>query len=419
MKSKETGEMPKEFFVARQPIFDQDEKLWGFELLFRKNLTQNYADINDPEAASVDVASCGFLQATSGVSSSLKIFINFTQRLIFDRFPLALPAATTVVEILEDIPVCNKLIERLIELKDKGYIIALDDFTGSESYRPILPLIDIIKLDCYGKDINEILSIKQRFSDTHCLFLAEKVESEEMFKVLLSHGVTFFQGYYFAKPQILTGKKLSTATTSRINLATEIEKTDFDIEFVIKTIQMDVSLSYRLLRYINSSNFSFRNKITSVGQSITLLGFDKLRHWLRLMLYSDMLSGNSNPELLRMALQRAHFLDQLVISTAPTDKNLKSLFLVGMFSLLDIILNTPMSVILENLPLSNELKSALLKENGPYSNYIHLAESIESLAFDKAQQCADALHIPGDVILESFRRAGEMADSLMTQIAHT
>lgn len=199
--------MPKEFFVARQPIFDQDEKLWGFELLFRKNLTQNYADINDPEAASVDVASCGFLQAISLTPNPVKIFINFTQRLIFDRFPLAFPAATTVVEILEDIPVCNELIERLIELKDKGYTIALDDFTESESYRPIFPLIDIIKLDCYGKDINEILSIKQRFSDTHCLFLAEKVESEEMFKVLLSHGVTFFQGYYFAKPQILTGKK--------------------------------------------------------------------------------------------------------------------------------------------------------------------------------------------------------------------
>ena len=132
-----------------------------------------------------------------------------------------------------------------------------------------------------------------------------------------------------------------------------------------------------------------------------------------------MLSGNTNSELLRMALQRAHFLDQLGFYTAPTDKNLKSLFLVGMFSLLDIILNTPMSVILENLPLSNELKSALLKENGPYSNYIHLAESIESLAFDQAQQYADALHIPGDVILESFQRASEMADSLMTQIAHT
>ena len=102
------------------------------------------------------------------------------------------------MEILEDIPICNKLVERLKELKDKGYIIALDDFTGSESYKQIFPLIDIIKLDCHEKDIDDILAIKQRFSDTHCLFLAEKVESEEMFKALLSHGVTFFQGYYFA-----------------------------------------------------------------------------------------------------------------------------------------------------------------------------------------------------------------------------
>ena len=224
-----------------------------------------------------------------------------------------------------------------------------------------------------------------------------------------------FQGYYFAKPQILSGNKISSAVASRLNLAAEIEKKDLDTEAILKAIQIDASLTYRLLRYINSSAFSFREKIVSVRQAITLLGFEQLRHWLRLILYSDVLGGHSNPEMLRMALQRAHFLDKLGSVVAVDGNQKESLFLVGMFSLLEVMLKTPMAIILKDLPLSENLKSALLKEEGEYANYLYLSEAIEKFNFEKAENYSDILNISGEVVLEAFQDASEMSDYLMNQ----
>ena len=198
--------MLNNFFVARQPIFDHSGKLWAFELLFRTGLSENTAVIDDPDAATILVASGGFLRATSGMPDNVKIFINFTEELIFKRFPLALPPQNTVIEILENIPVTPQLVERLRELKAEGYMIALDDFVGDAGYKDIFPYIDIIKLDCLGRSTDDVIDIKNRFADTQCRFLAEKVDSEAAFFAFREQGISFFQGYYFAKPQILRGK---------------------------------------------------------------------------------------------------------------------------------------------------------------------------------------------------------------------
>ena len=253
--------MLNNFFVARQPIFDHSGKLWAFELLFRSGLSDNTAVIDDPDAATVLVASGGFLRATSGMPENVKMFINFTEELIFKRFPLALPPQNTVIEILENIPVTPELVERLKELKAEGYIIALDDFVGDAAYKDIFPYIDIIKLDCLGRSIDDVIAIKNQFSSTKCRFLAEKVDSEAAFVAFREQGISFFQGYYFAKPQILRGKGLTSSTAVRLKLAAEVEKETPDTEAILSAVQADVSLSYRLLQYINSSAFSFREKI--------------------------------------------------------------------------------------------------------------------------------------------------------------
>lgn len=409
--------MLNNFFVARQPIFDHYGKLWAFELLFRTGLSENAAVIDDPDAATVLVASGGFLRATSGIPESVRIFINFTEELIFQRFPLALPPQNTVIEILENIPVTPKLVERLKELKAEGYIIALDDFVGDPGYRDIFPYIDIIKLDCLGRTTDEVIDIKNRFSGTRCKFLAEKVDSEAAFTAFREQGISFFQGYYFAKPQILSGKGLTSSSAIRLKLAAEIEKNVLDMDAILTAVQSDVSLSYRLLQYINSSAFSFREKITSIRQALTLLGVMKTKYWLRLMLYSDMLSTNSNPEVLRMALQRAHFLDALGVASKFAAPKNESMFLVGMLSLLEAILGVPMSTILKELPLSADIKASLRGERGIYSDYIALAIAMEHLDFERANRLAKVLHIPENVVSESFELAIEISDTMMNQIS--
>lgn len=409
--------MLNNFFVARQPIFDSFGKLWAFELLFRTGLCENIAVIDDPDAATVLVASGGFLRATSGMPENVKIFINFTEELIFKRFPLALPPQNTVIEILENIPVTPELVERLKELKAEGYMIALDDFVGDPGYKDIFPYIDIIKLECLGRSIDDVIAIKNRFSGTRCKFLAEKVDSEAAFLAFREQGISFFQGYYFAKPQVLTGKGITSSAAVRLRLAAEIEKDTSDTEVILSVVQSDVSLSYRLLQYINSAVFSFREKITSIRQALTLLGAMKTKYWLRLMLYSDMLSASSNPEVLRMALQRAHFLDALGVASRFAAPKNESLFLVGMLSLLEAILGVPMATILKELPLSSEIKASLRGERGIYSDYIALAVAMEHLDFDRANRLAKALHIPENAVSESFELAIEISDTMMRQIS--
>ena len=409
--------MLNNFFVARQPIFDSFGKLWAFELLFRTGLCENIAVIDDPDAATVLVASGGFLRATSGMPENVKIFINFTEELIFKRVPLALPPQNTVIEILENIPVTPELVERLKELKAEGYMIALDDFVGDPGYKDIFPYIDIIKLECLGRSIDDVIAIKNRFSGTRCKFLAEKVDSEAAFLAFREQGISFFQGYYFAKPQVLTGKGITSSAAVRLRLAAEIEKDTPDTEVILSVVQSDVSLSYRLLQYINSAVFSFREKITSIRQALTLLGAMKTKYWLRLMLYSDMLSASSNPEVLRMALQRAHFLDALGVASRFAAPKNESLFLVGMLSLLEAILGVPMATILKELPLSSEIKASLRGERGIYSDYIALAVAMEHLDFDRANRLAKALHIPENAVSESFELAIEISDTMMRQIS--
>ena len=409
--------MLNNFFVARQPIFDHSGKLWAFELLFRTGLSENTAVIDDPDAATILVASGGFLRATSGMPDNVKIFINFTEELIFKRFPLALPPQNTVIEILENIPVTPQLVERLRELKAEGYMIALDDFVGDAGYKDIFPYIDIIKLDCLGRSTDDVIDIKNRFADTQCRFLAEKVDSEAAFFAFREQGISFFQGYYFAKPQILRGKGITSSTAMRLKLAAEIEKDRPDTETILAAVQSDVSFIYRLLQYSNSSTFSFREKITSIRQALTLLGAMKTKYWLRLMLYSDMLSTNSNPELLRMALQRAHFLDALGVASRFAAPKNESLFLVGMLSLLEAILGVPMITILKELPLSSEIKTSLRGERGMYSDYIALAVAMEHLDFDRANRLAKVLRIPENAVSESFELAIEISDTMMHQIS--
>lgn len=304
----------------------------------------------------------------------------------------------------------------MIELKNEGYIIALDDFAGDDSYLEIMDYVDIIKLDCLEDDIRDIVRLKHEFSNTSCMFLAEKVDSETAFEDLKRHGVDLFQGYYFARPQVLKGQKLSSQHVSRLRLASAIEREELDMETILDAIKTDVSLSYRLLRYINSAAFSFRNKIGSIKQAMTLLGFNKIRHWLRLILYSDMVSSRVNPEILRLALQRAYFLNTVGDNRDRKSVSPEHLFIVGMFSLLDVMLDTPMENVLEGLPLSDEIKETLLGRPTLLSDYISLAQAVECGRFELVDSLGGQLGLSEKIISESFLAAITKSDELVGQL---
>lgn len=408
--------VPETIFVARQPIFDSEQNIWGYELLFRRNFEENFANVADPDNASLQVSSCGFLCSTKDIDANLKIFINFTENLLLDRIPHALPSSTTVVEILEDLQITEQVKKSLIELKGEGFTLALDDFIGDESYREILDYVDIVKVDCLGRNIDEVLSIKKRFQDFACLFLAEKVESEAMYLSLRDAGFELFQGYYFARPQTLQDKKLSSLAVSRIKLLIEIEQKELDINKIHRSLEADVSLSYRLFLYINSAYFSFRKKISSIKQATTLLGLTKLRHWIRLTVCSDIMSEGTHPELVRLALQRAYFLEKIGKLSKQHLVLHESLFIVGMFSLLEAMLNIPMKSIASTLPVSKGIQDALLGNDSRFSDYLALAISLESKQFDETEKLGASIGVSSADIFCANQEATMKVDQLMQQV---
>lgn len=408
--------MPKDVFVARQPIVDSTERLWGYELLFRDGIQNNVATFSSPDKATIDVSSCGYLLSSSDTPQYCKIFINFTGELLIERIPLALPASSTVIELLEDVAITDQVISALIDLKNEGYTIALDDFTGDDSYRTIWDYVDIVKCDCIGKSIDELIQLRQKFHNIPCMFLAEKVDSESMFFALRDNGYDLFQGYYFAKPEILKGKKISSLDISKLNLASIIENEELDIDNILNTIKSDVSLSYRLLLYVNSSAFSFRSKITSLKQALTLLGFKKIRHWLRLIIYPDLMAKQSNTELLRLALQRSYFFDNLGCKENHNDLPYDSLFIVGILSFLEAILNTPIETILNTLPLHSIINNTLLGNKTSLSEYIDLAVAIEVGDFVNIERICKTLEISDGHAFVSYQEACKTADDLINEL---
>ena len=394
--------MSKSFFVARQPIFDADQKIWGYELLFRDSFESNVARIDDPNRATITVSSCGFLRSTMGIPESSKIFINFTEESILNKIPMGLPSSLTVIEILENIKITPELRRALLDLKNEGYILALDDFVGDDQYDEILSFVDILKCDCQLLSFEQLVELRKKYDYTGCVFLAEKIDSEELYFSLRENGFDLFQGYYFAKPKNLRGEKLTSQNTSRLLLAAEIEKDELDLDEIVRLLKLDVSLSYRLLLYINSCSFSFRNKINSIRQALVLLGFKKIRCWLRLIIYSDLQDESAHPGIFKIALQRAHFLENIGacnrfgIST-------ETLFLAGVFSFIEAMTHIPAEKLLNCLPFGNDLKEAIRGGDNMIGTYLCLAKAVEEGNFSAIQVLGKELGANESLVFDSFR----------------
>lgn len=374
-------------YVARQPVFDQDMNIWGYELLFRDGKKFNAAQFPDGNIATSKVIMDGFNIAVEVLSGDQKLLINYPEEMIIQGAPMALPPDTAVVEILETVRPTEAIIRRCNRLKSAGYILALDDFVGQPGYEPLLNIADLIKIDVLGMDKNQIKIIVEKFRPNPSVqLLAEKVEDLDMFDLCRNLGFNLFQGFFFSRPQIIQGKKLSASQISRLKLLNLLSSPDLDLKLISEIIQYDISLSYRLLRYINSPGIGVVHEVKSINQAVNLLGQQKISAWLRVLIMADMSSSQRAGELLFTSLQRARFLELLssTQSTAPASKD--TMFLLGLFSLLDAIMVQPMEELLKNLSLESSIKKALLGDNPELRYWLDLATACERARWKEAQE---------------------------------
>jgi EAL and modified HD-GYP domain-containing signal transduction protein len=396
------------FYAARQPILNKDKTLFAYELLFRQSLENVFPKINENQATAKLIEGLQFNLGLETLTQGTLAFINFTHDTLLDGYPLLLPKEQIVVEILETARPGKRLLKACIELKEKGYLLALDDYEHDPLWRHFFPYIDIIKID-YTLSSNE--QIKQILDEVrpypNIKLLAEKIETYSEYQHALEIGCEYFQGYFFSKPEVIKSIAFKPSQLSVVNLMAEVSKGEPDIEKISAIFEGDVELSFKLLRYAQSPVFKRVGKIESLRQAIIMFGIEELKRFISL-LFTAQFSQGKPQELTVMALARARFCEQMVRMNK-TSAEPSSAFLIGLLSLLDAMVDTNISELMEKLPIAQTLKDALISRQGELANYLKLCELLESANWQEAESFAQQSGYILEPALDCFQQGLQWA----------
>lgn len=402
-------------FVARQPIFNRQQHIWGYELLFRHSDTAAVAQFPDPDEATAKVIADGFTLAAAGLPVETRLLINFPKNLLLNDSIYALPHQSCVVEILETVQPDAQVVQALKTAKKAGYILALDDFVGQPGFEPFLEIADIIKVEVLNQSKAQLLKLTSQLKQGQAKLLAEKVEDRESFEFLRELGYHLFQGFFFSKPEILPGRKISSANLTRLQLMQELAKNDYEVKDLAEIISRDVSLSYRLLNYLNSPAFGLRSTIETIQQAITILGSRSTRQWLMVIILSDLNPSPSAAVLSLQSIQRARFL-QLAAQQDDfgTPHNAERMFLLGLLSMLDVLLGHHMEEIIGNMPLDEEIKAALMDIENDSFAWLELVRAMEHASWDKATDLLEKFGMGQSRAAMLYAAAGAWANAVIS-----
>jgi len=397
------------FYAARQPILDKSKKLFAYELLFRDGINNVFPGIDGDEATSKMIEASQFNMGISDFTGSKPAFINFTLQTLSQGYPEMLTPDEVVVEILETIKPGKKLLALCKDLHKKGYTLALDDYEHQSVWVHFYPYIKIIKIDIRQSGLDEIKEVLTAVKDhPHIKMLAEKVETYEEYNQMLQLGFDYFQGYFFAKPEMIKTKSLSPSQIAMAELLYETSKTALDLNSITNVFERDVSLSYKLLRYANSAVFKRRNEISTIKKALVILGSGELKRFIGLM-FAVTANPDKPSELINLAMTRAKFCE-LVAQDIRSQLDISIAFLTGLLSMIDAILDEEMATVLDKLPLSKDIKDPLLTKKGVMAVLIKLVEFIEQADWDKSTLVMEKLKLDKDKVVEYYSQAVAWAD---------
>lgn len=362
-------------FVARQPIFDLNLDVFGYELLFRSG-EQNAAVIKDGNVATANVILNSFTDiGFETLAGSKRAFINLTRDLLLREDLSCLPANQVVLEVLEDIEPDADVLRALEELRSEGYTIALDDVVYHESLAPLVELANIVKIEFPQTPPADLPQHVTRLRELGVkTILAEKVETQEDFDRCKDVGCDLFQGYFFCKPQILSGRKVQCNVAAVVRLMSALQDPEITAKDVESVIQTDANLSYKLLRFVNSANAATRSKIESIQHATALMGLRRLRSLASMMLMSS-LDENKPRELINVAVTRAKMCE--LIADALAHERPERYYTLGLLSVMDAMLDLPMDEVVALLPLAEEMNNALLHHDGELGRVLESVVSYE------------------------------------------
>ena len=399
-----------DIYVARQPIFDIKKCIFGYELLFRADMANFFPDIEGDSATSKLLSNSFFNIGIEKIAGSNLAFINFTQELLLKQLPLMFSQDRLVVEILEDVQPERDVIEACQEIALNGYIIVLDDFFYKPSLEPLIEVADIIKIDVKATPLEEVGDLVKKMTERGVDLLAEKVETHDEFNRALEMGFRYFQGFFFSKPEVLKGKEISTPQMQLLEIMAEVNKENFEFNRLEKMIVRDASISYKLMRLINSTYFKRAKEISSIRQAIVMIGEVGIRRFLSLISMAG-LAGNKPDELIKVSLVRAKFCE-LLGDHPGSSVETSELFTLGLFSLIDAIMDDTMENLMSQIPISGNIKEVLISGTGDLSGYLTLVESYERGDWEEIEDATNIMGIDQSDLPRQYMESLGWADSL-------
>jgi EAL and modified HD-GYP domain-containing signal transduction protein len=385
-------------FIARQPIFDRALNVAGYELLFR-GANQNVAVISDHDEATSTVVMNAFTEiGLEQVVGDRRAWINVSRDFLLDGFARALPRGRVVLELLEGQQVDDALVEALEDHRARGYAIALDDFAWHDASAPALAHVDIVKVDLLGRDPAALAEDVERLAPHDVTLVAEKVETREEYERCAELGFDLFQGYFFCKPERMEARSVAPNRLSILQLVAALQDPRVEIEQLEVLVSRDLALSYRLLRYINSAFFGLRREVDSISRALMLLGVDNVKRWATLSIFAGV--EEKPRELIETALVRARFCE------LAGEGNRDQLFTLGLFSVVDALMDAPMEEVLASMPFPDEMRAALVARTGAKGELLEVALSFERGDFAPPD---DRL---GEAFIDSMAWATSAADEL-------
>jgi len=399
--------------VARQPILDKKLKIFAYELLFRSENKGAAYDSPDGDKASVYTTVESFYSmGIESITNKKPAFINFTKMLLLEGVATLFPKDLLVIEVLEDVEPTEEVIEACRTLHEAGYVLALDDFVYKPELEPLIKMSRILKFDFIANTTREISETLKKIDVSGKILLAEKIETVEMFKKASKMGFTLFQGYFFCKPVTFSTRRLETLQITYLSLIKELgEGYDADFGKLANIIRNDMALCHKLLRMVNSVYYSLLSKVTDIKHALAILGLREIRKWVYVTSMMELCSKKPD-ELVRTSMIRAFFMEHVSYSCQLSFLR-ENLFLLGIFSLIDVIMEKPMELALNGMLLSPAITDALIFHKGMMNNFLMLAISIEKGDWDETDRLCLQFGITKEQISDAYIKAVQWCDSML------
>ncbi|MFZ3215587.1 MAG: HDOD domain-containing protein [Candidatus Acidiferrales bacterium] len=398
-------------FLARQPIFTSERTVYGYELLFRSG-PENCYRADQQDAASASTVDSILLFGIERLTPGCRAFLNCTRDFLIRDFATMLPKDRVVIEILETVPMDEEVYEACRRLKQAGYLLALDDFEDRADWKPLIALADFIKVDLLATTHEDQLRLARTYSPRNIRMLAEKAETYEDFRRTRDMGYAYFQGYFFSRPEVLSRKDIPANQVNHLQVLQAVNRAQMDVAEVSERIKAEPTLSFRLLRYLNSPVFPLIVEVRSIPHALALLGERGTRKWVSLIAVTC-LAGGKPAELVSLPLIRARFCELLAPGAGLAD-SANDLFLLGLLSTMDAILDMRMAEVLKEIAIREEIRDALLGKANELRDIFEFALHYERGCWKEIGPSAARLGICEDAIPSLYVESVEWARQMLS-----